>query len=572
MMFGTLLKLKISEKISSFKSGKIAENVLGLIFKLILFAAGVYIVVTVSSAFAQKYAQITLNGVYDPVSRGFELTAFTYEIVFVFGLAGAIAQINREVFQNPDRIILSTLPIKASDIFYAKLFRIYIKQAALCLAILAPLNLSFAAATGQSAYFTALSLLSCLFYPIIIIFFASALALPVYIIKSAVKNRYIFILIFATAVMGLLFRLYSDMLEFIEKLMSTGEIKFFFSEAVMNSISDISKWLFPANLAAGILMKKNAAVYASIFAASILLSGVGGFFIIKALFYKPVDKLYAGGLCAKAGGKTRGANALRKNANSVKKFNKLAKKPVFWAFFFKEANEILRTPAYAVQYFSVAALIPLMVYCCMRIGSDFLLKLFFAQKNLELAIFLTALFGTLTNTFCASNISRDGNVFINLKTMPVRCADIVGAKLLLNGIVSVTASGASALTLGLTGYIGAGESVFVFIVSVLLAAAQIFFATRLDLNKPAFLNNQMLEVRESDATVYTVVLCGLLCDFTVGGIPLFNSVWNSFKGADSVLFTYLFAFFAAAAAAGAAFAFLYVGIDKRFKNLTENAQ
>lgn len=74
---------------------------------------------------------------------------------------------------------------------------------------------------------------------------------------------------------------------------------------------------------------------------------------------------------------------------------------------------MLFTPDYAVQYFTVAAIMPLMVYFCMGIGKNFLTSLVFVQSDFELAILLTVLFGALTNTFCARTSAATGNRFMS---------------------------------------------------------------------------------------------------------------------------------------------------------------
>ncbi len=555
-----LLKLNFREKLSGLKKGGRFSDVLGTVLSLLLAGGGIFIVVWVFSDFVQKYTLIEIDGIYDPLSRQFELTAFVYEVVFVLGLISAVSQINRAVFQSEDREILSALPVKASTIFYSKLLLIYLRQTAVCFVVLIPLNMSFAAVTGQSAYYILLTLLSCLVFPLITIFFASALALPLYIVKRALQSRYLLLLLLATAVIGLCFWAYADILEFIQNLMTTGEIKFFFSEKTMIAIAKISEWLFPANLMAGILTKRDAALNAGVFAAVAALLGAGGFFIVKALLGKPSSELYCGL-------KTKKHNKAKKVLKPSAK-----KKPVLIALIVKEAEQIARTPSYAVQYFSVAALMPLMVYFCMDMGSELLSSMLFVEKNFELAIFLTALFGTLTNTFCATNISRDGRVFANLKTMPLKTRDVIGAKLLLNAAVALFAVAASCVTLSATGYISALQAAFVFLIGTLLSVAQICFATKLDLKNPSFGSDEKYAVRESGATVSAVIVCGLLSALAAGGIPLVYSVLSAFSQSTSSVFTYAFSFAFAACAASLACAYLFVGLDKSFAELSDEAR
>lgn len=230
---------------------------------------------------------------------------------------------------------------------------------------------------------------------------------------------------------------------------------------------------------------------------------------------------------------------------------------------------MLFTPDYAVQYFTVAAIMPLMVYFCMGIGKNFLSSLVFVQSDFELAILLTVLFGALTNTFCATNVSRDGKSFYVEKTLPLSINEIMGAKIALSFAVAVLSVGIAATVLLAKKYVSAGEGVFVFFVGAMMALSQILYATRKELNSPQFSLEEDNVVRESNNNVSIIVVLGLVSAMLLGGIPLFVNVLSNVRGKDMRWFTYVFVSVCAAAEFVGSLLYYLIGIKARFDRVTE---
>ena len=107
--------------------------------------------------------------------------------------------------------------------------------------------------------------------------------------------------------------------------------------------------------------------------------------------------------------------------------------------------------------------------------------------NLEIAVALIVMFGILTNTYCAGAVSRDGEFFFLMRTMPVDCRTVIGAKAAFCFIPSAAAAAASARHSGRTWVCGRmAGCVYILAVTLAIAAAQICFAIRRDLMRPHF--------------------------------------------------------------------------------------
>ena len=189
--------------------------------------------------------------------------------------------------------------------------------------------------------------------------------------------------------------------------------------------------------------------------------------------------------------------------------------------------------------------------------------------NFEIALLLTVLFGSLTNTFCAINISREGRSFYMQKTLPIRYSKMLGVKIGLNFVVTMLSVGISTLVITLQGFIEPMEAVFVFAVGIILGLAQICFATRKDLNHPYFPTEEDNTVKESNGNVSTIIILGMIISLVVGGVPLVYSVLDSLKGDGMANFTYLFAGGLSVVVLIASLLYTFIGIKSKFERLSE---
>ena len=544
-MLGVLLKKQMTEKLSYFKRDKKRIDIVGALLTLVMTAFIMYVVIEVFGAFVAKYTEIRLNGVRDVRARQYEIMTFVYEFVFAVDVIGGVVSINRAIFESDDRMIIQTLPVKASDVLYSKIIFIYAKQVLSAFVILVPFVAVFASVTKQGAGYVILGLLAAFIIPVMSLSVSSVLAMPYYYVKKFFSSKYVCLLVIVTLVLFALFYCYATVLDFLKTLMSTGEIKFFFSEKTMTTIISLTKNLVPANFIAAFTLKTDVWKNLGIIVAITVATGAIGI-LITSLLYNKAMKTRA----------TAGAIMIFAKKSAARKL------PPFLSLLKKEFNLVLFTPDYAVQYFTVAAIMPLMVYFCMGIGKNFLTSLVFVQSDFELAILLT-------NTFCATNVSRDGKSFYVEKTLPLSINEIMGAKIALSFAVAVISVGIAATVLLAKKYVSAGEGVFVFFVGAMMALSQILYATRKDLNSPQFSLEEDNVVRESNNNVSIIVVLGLVSAMILGGIPLFVNVLSNVMGKDMRWFTYVFVSVCAVAEFVGSLLYYLIGIKNRFDRVTE---
>lgn len=551
-MIGVLLRKQIHENLSYFKRNRRNIDVVGMFLSLALIAIVLFVIATVFKQFIEKYSTIRIDNVLDVQARLYEIMTIVYEIVLLISVFGSTSALTRAIFESDDRNVLIVLPIRPQAIFIAKMVSVYFSQAILAVCVTLPLVIVFAQVTAQSIMFIVISTLASLLIPFISLGIASILCLPFYFIKRFFQSKYILFLVVVTAIAAVLFVGYAKVLSFFENLMVSGDIKFFFSQEVMEFIINLTDKLVPANFLARLVFGVEPLKNAIILLIIIAVLGIIGF-IVEYLLYNAAVKI-----------------RVQNNDGIVFHAKKLSRpRTVVSGLISKELGSIIFTPDYAFQYISVAAILPVMVYLCMGLGESLLAQLLHLEMNFEIALLLTVLFGSLTNTFCAINISREGRSFYMQKTLPIRYSKMLGVKIGLNFVVTMLSVGISTLVITLQGFIEPMEAVFVFAVGIILGLAQICFATRKDLNHPYFPTEEDNTVKESNGNVSTIIILGMIISLVVGGVPLVYSVLDSLKGDGMANFTYLFAGGLSVVVLIASLLYTFIGIKSKFERLSE---
>lgn len=552
-MVGVLIRKQIHEHLSYFKRNRKNIDVVGMFLSAVLMALVLFVIAAVFKQFIEKYSTVRIDNVLDVNARLYEIMTIVYEICLVISIFGSTSQLARSIFESDDRNVLAVLPIKPQAIFFAKMISLYFSQAFLSVCITLPLVIVFAEVTAQNLSFIIISTVASLLIPFISLGVASILCLPFYFIKRFFQSKYLLFLVSVTVVAAGLFVGYAEILRFFESLMATGDIKFFFSQEVMEFIINLTAKLVPANFIAKIVFGIDPLINGAILLGLIIVLGLMGVGV-EYLLYNAAMKI-----------------RVQNNDGIVFHAKKLSRpRSITHGLISKELGAILFTPDYAFQYLSVAAILPIMVYFCMDIGQSFLSSILHLEMNLELALLLTVLFGSLTNTFCAINISREGRSFYMQKTLPIKHSKLIGVKVALNFVITILSVGIAAIVLVTQEYLNYLDGAFVFGVGSLLGLAQICFATRKDLNNPFFPTEEDNTVKEGNGNVSTIIVIGMLISIIIGGVPLAMNVLGALK--DTLVienFTYMFA--GALSVICLVFSLLYtfIGMKKKFERLSE---
>ena len=518
-----LLKKQFIEETYAYKKGHF--DIVGFILRLLIVAAFVTVFVIFFGKFVSIYVAIKADGALNVSLRVSELLTIVYTALIVAMTIGAIGQINKQIFGADDVKTFAAMPVPTKSLFVAKLVFIYGSQLILSIITVLAINLTIGAQVDMEGSFYVATALTCILLPLIAIAIASILSLPFNLIKRTLNKHFVINFIVITLVTALLFYLYTVLLSAVkEMLIGESNLRYFFNESVMLGIAAACKFLYPAKWMANIFLGQEMLI-SIICIVAVLVACL-------AVSMTMIRVILTGALQSRMSGSTQFIKAESKMSKQTSSFLSLVKKEFFMIF---------RTPSYMFSYFSIAVIMPLMVYSCMSIGSSLVVKLVGINCDLELALFLTLLFGALTNMFCATNISRDGAMFYSVKALPLSCKSVFFSKVFLCMAVTLVSQLASAILLFATGYASWYVALIVFAVGTVFSFVHICIATRYDFNHARFSTEEDGEIKESSSIVSVIVLLGLVISFIVGGAVFVSRILLLLRGTDFAYLSYLIA-------------------------------
>ncbi len=498
---GTLLRKGAQERSSAYKKGNF--DAFGFIIRWAIIVIFLAVFVIFFGRFTDIYLAVKTNGALQPEARMYELLSMVYTIILLFMVIGSVSQINRQFFDADDMKLLVAMPLGASTVFIAKLVSIYFNQLVISAACVLVVNIVVAAQMAQGAMFYVMTAVFCLVLPLISIAIGALVAMPFHAVKQFLKNRFVLYFIIITVLLAAGFYLYSVVLNAVRDMLLGDSLRFFFNERVMNFLQKLTTYLYPAVWCADILMGNNLVIAGLCLWGLVLVCLAISMLVIHRLMVWVMQSRIAGDV-----------NFLRRKQTVAPKRNP------FFALMKKDFLLIFRTPSYTFSYFSVAIIMPLMVYFCMTIGSSIVEKLIGMNCNLEIAVFLTLMFGSLTNVFCSTNISRDGEMFFSVKAYPLGYKQVFFSKVALCLLVTAISQLISATLLAAFGYVAWWQSLFILLGGLLCSFAQICFATRYDFNHAKFSTEEDGEIKESGNTVSVIIVVGMVSSFVIGGSVL----------------------------------------------------
>lgn len=498
---GTILRKQAQERGSAFKKGNF--DAFGFFIRMTLVVVFLTVFIVFFGRFTDIYLGVKTDGMLQEQTRLYELLAMVYTVILVFLVVGGVGQINRQLFDADDMKLLVGMPMGASTVFVAKLITIYFEQLIISVACVLSVNITVAMQLPQTAMFYGMTVLFCFVLPLISIAVSALVAMPFHAVKQFLKNRFVLYFIVITVLAATMFFVYGYILNAVRDMLLGDSLKFFFNEEVMLSLQMLTAYLYPAVWFADILMGNNLLVAGLGLLAVVLVCLVVAMLIIHRLMLWVMQSRIAG------------------NINFIRGTQEIApKRRSFLALMKKDFLLIFRTPSYAFSYFSVGVIMPLMVYFCMTVGSSIVEKLIGMNCNLELAIFLTLMFGALTNVFCSTNISRDGEMFFSVKAYPLGYRQVFFSKVMLCMLVTTASQLISSVMLTSFGYVKWWQALFILLGGLLCSFAQICFATRYDFNHAKFSTEEDGEIKESGNTVSVIIVIGMFTSFVIGGSVL----------------------------------------------------
>jgi len=515
-------------------------------------------------AIADGYLEVKVNKVLDPMARAYELLNAVYTIVIVALGIMCLEKMRSTLTRTSDTPIFLRLPVKNGTIFRAKFTALLLWTYVAAFLLIVPVNLIFFYILEVDVDFLLRTLLVCLLLPMVSFLIATILILPYMAIIKFLSTRYFLSFIaLSILVVGAFFG-YSIILNVLRDLFATGSISFLFSNEFIDFLAAAEGYTYPANSLAsvqmGIDMQRSLIITVSIAVVALLAT----FFITGGLYRLVLYRNRDG----RKSRKKRSFGFQRKVTSSLLR---------------KEFITVYREPKYLFSYFTIAFAMPFMVYCSYTLFETLVLNALGLKLEFALSLIVVLVFSILTNTFCATNITRDGKSALKAKSFPIKASKLLFSKVLFCSIISSLSVIASVLLLYFSSAIfpdsrieiQAVDAIIVCVISLVFSFSQILIATRTDLNCAVVDASPEEVARASDRTIAKVVSVGLVLAVVIGLLTFFVSVFSGIgqgliEGLEiDAMYAYIFPAVIALVYFALANIYYYVGIEKAFAKLTK---
>lgn len=515
-------------------------------------------------AIADGYLDVKVDKVIDPMARAYELLNAVYTIIIVALGIMCLEKMRSTLTRTSDTTIFLRLPVKNGTIFRAKFTALLLWTYVAAFLLIVPINLIFFFTLEAGIDFLIRTLLVYLLLPMVSFLMATILILPYMVIIKFLSTRYFLSFVALSVLVVGAFFVYSEILGVLRELFETGSISFLFSNEFVDFLMMAKLYTYPANsLAAvqmGVDMQTSLIITISVAVVALLVA----FFITGGL-YRLV--LYRN----RDGKKTR------------KKHSLGLQRKVTASLIRKEFIMVYREPKYLFSYFAIAFAMPFMIYCSYTLFETLVLNALGLRLEFALSLIVVLVFSILTNTFCATNITRDGKSALKAKSFPVKASKLLFSKVLFCSIISSLSVIASVLLLYFSSsifpestiQIDTVDAIIVCVIGLVFSFSQILIATRTDLNGAVVDASPAEVAKASDRTIAKVVSIGLILAVVIGLLTFFVSVFSGvdpeFIGGFVIQDSYAYLFPAIIALVYFASSLLYyfVNIEKAFSKLTK---
>lgn len=474
---------------------------LSLLVSLILIGAFVLMIYSI----AGSYLDVTVDDERNPTARAHEFLSALYFII-ILALGGmCLEKLRTNLVRKSDKDIFLRLPIKQSTLFLSKFAALLLWNYVTAFFLIVPINAIFFVVLKPGIEFWIRTAIVYLLLPLTSFLIATVLIIPYVSVINFVSRRYFIAFISVSALVIGAFFIYSKFLSALQDLFETESVKSLFSSAFVEILQIFARFAYPANALANIVFGEKMLESLIISGAIALASLIIAFASTRALY-----KL-----------------TLYKNPPHVKRGRRrfIKKRSVRGGLMHKEFITVFREPKHMFSYFSIALAMPFMVYCCYTLFDTLLYNAFRLKFGFGLALMVILVFTILTNTFCATNITRDGISALKAKIYPIKASKILSAKVNFCFIISSLSVIASAAVLYFVTKLELSDVLMAAGISIIFSLSQILLATKMDL-KHAVLTASPAEIaKASNRTVAKVITVGLFFALLIGITTLFVSLF-----------------------------------------------
>jgi ABC-2 type transport system permease protein len=197
--------------------------------------------------------------------------------------------------------------------------------------------------------------------------------------------------------------------------------------------------------------------------------------------------------------------------------------PPFFAIFIKDFKQVVRISTYSFSYIAFAFATPIIIFLCAKFLSGATINQLGKSSVVVFSTALIMIFTTITNSFSASVVSREGNQFYLTKLMPINYKTQLIAKAMLNLVVSVGIAILSCAVLVAGKYITFPVSCAIFALSLTFSVATIFSGINTNVKKPILRLNEFGEISTKNIMAVMYKNISMIIILILSGWILYSS-------------------------------------------------
>lgn len=452
----TLLKLEFKNKYGSV--GGSGKSVAKVLVSLVFYAA----IIAVLFFGAQ-----TLFRMFDTAGMAYEALVFFYTLIFLFLLFTGISSTIKVLYYKGDNLILMRFPVKGSEIFISKTLFLFSSQLIMTATLVIPFMIAYGTVVEVNTYFYSMIPVVIVFLVFIPFFLSNLLAIPIMQLTNKIRNKYMLLLILMSLLIAGVFAAYMLIFSRIVEFLQDSSYSVFSDEVVV-IIKGAVVYFYPTKFFADILTAHEQ-YYA--YPVLIMLTAIclcGTILVIAKLYQRTL------------------LSNVELEGSAFKHKTRNHKRTVFGTLLKKEFIQVFRSVNYSFQYFALACSMPVMVYFCNEIASQIGKNNIGDQINTGLTILVMMIFATVTASFSATSVTREGRNFYQTKTMPVSIHTQLFAKFIMYMVVSVGSNVICIVVLIATKMMDYQTALWVFGIVQCFSVALTLRSMKFDIKKPCF--------------------------------------------------------------------------------------
>lgn len=505
--FFTLFKYEFKMQTPFFRKGG-KKDWLGFMLGLLTIAFLVFVCVEFLAKILRNYVSVEISKVYAPIDRMTEMLNLLYMFGFIV-ITIIFLEHARKVFaEDKDKVALLRLPVSQRNIFLSKFCVLILHVYITCAIFVLTVNVVTSTVLPLGVHFWFATVGVLVFMPLSCLFFITLFIVPYIKLIELLAHKYTLLFFLFTAILVCAFIAYSQLLNVIQTLLTTGSIRFLFNEKFIKGLQTMHKYSYPASAYATVLLTRGTWLYWLVIVISSIISLVLMYVISKNLYRLTLYRQPA-------------------RESTVRKPKAVKQSSTFVALLRKEFICVYRQPRHLFSYLSVAMSMPIMVYCCFTLFETLIYNALGIHINFALALSVLLIFGVLTNTFCATNVSRDGLGILKMKTLPVMTDKLFFAKVAFCTIISSLAVIVSCFLLIFATSLQAREGLLCLFIGLAFTLAQVLVATRLDLNYAKVSLSDLEIEKQSTRTLSKVILIGAILALSSSVSVIFFAIVSS---------------------------------------------